>query len=72
MVHETDHAATQFLRGQFVSISQAAAFVLEDPVTESTQGVTPLAYSLLQATKDFTKENNVRNVIIIIWKIIAA
>jgi Ca-activated chloride channel family protein len=30
------------------------------------QGVTPLAYSLLQATKDFTKENNVRNVIIII------
>ena len=43
VAHETDHAAVQFLRGQFVSISQASAFVLEDPVTESTQGVTPLA-----------------------------
>ena len=30
------------------------------------QGVTPIAYSLLQATKDFKKEKNVRNVIIII------
>jgi Ca-activated chloride channel family protein len=30
------------------------------------QGVTPIAYSLLQATKDFTKEKNVRNVIVII------
>ena len=30
------------------------------------QGVTPIAYSLLQATKDFSKEKNVRNVIVII------
>lgn len=30
------------------------------------QGVTPIAYSLLQATKDFTKQQNTRNVIIII------
>ena len=30
------------------------------------QGVTPIAYSLLQATKDFTKQKNTRNIIIII------
>lgn len=30
------------------------------------QGVTPIAYSLLQAAKDFTPEKNVRNVIVIL------
>ena len=42
--HHADDAVTEYLRGQFVSVSQAAAFVLEDPITDSTHGASPLAF----------------------------
>ena len=41
--HHTDDAVTEYFRGQFVSVSQAAAFVLEDPITSCTHGASPLA-----------------------------
>jgi len=37
------HNAVQFLHGQFVSASQAAAFVLEDPITDCTRNDSPVA-----------------------------
>lgn len=37
------HDAVQYLHGQFLSASQAAAFVLEDPITDCTRNVSPVA-----------------------------
>ena len=40
----SEHEAVRYLKGQFLSVSAAAAFVLEDPVTECTRNVSPLAF----------------------------
>ena len=39
----SDHEAVRYLKGQFLSVSAAASFVLEDPITECTRNNSPLA-----------------------------
>jgi hypothetical protein len=42
--HDSDDSVVHFLRGQFVSLSSATAFLLQEPVTKSSRGETPRIY----------------------------
>ncbi len=44
LLHESDDAVIKFLDGQFVSLSAAAALVLNDPITHCTRGDSPVAF----------------------------
>lgn len=42
--HENDDQVTRFFKGQLVSVAAAAAFLLEDPLTQCTLATPPLLF----------------------------
>ena len=42
--HESDDSVVQYLRGQFVSLSAATNFILQEPITQSSRGACPRLY----------------------------
>ena len=42
--HDSDDSVVHFFRGQFVSLSSATSFLLQNPVTKSTRGETARLY----------------------------